>query len=190
MAGRATSLTTKSLSEAATMNNAAAFKASVYGLRTVASRKLAQIVLEIPIEELPRAMTILGTIDPSQSNWVAVARLVPSPDQPAKEMRQPDSSAAPVTAIRSERPKRAFRDMTPAQQAGMMCNDIAFQKFLTEKFKTLPITNELDAATIVRNYCQVNSRAEILGGTRAEQRWNLLASAYHAWQREPEYVTD
>jgi hypothetical protein len=57
----------------------------------------------------------------------------------------------------------------------LKCQDITFQLWLS----ALPIGREYeDAAQAVRAYCEVNSRADILPGTHAGDRWIVLLRAY------------
>ena len=83
-----------------------------------------------------------------------------------------------------EKAPKSFHDMSPAQQAGMLCSDEAFQKFMKE-------TGNVKAdnvADTVRGLCGVASRSDIKPGTEAARRWFDIVSDYRAWQREPEFI--
>ena len=81
-----------------------------------------------------------------------------------------------------EKTPKSFHDMSPANQAGILCADEAFQKFLAE---TVGPTD--DAAATVRLICGVTSRGDIKPGTESARRWASIVSDYRAWQHEPEF---
>lgn len=87
----------------------------------------------------------------------------------------------------ASRPKRQFVDMTPAQQAGLLCADEAFQRFLLERCHITALSED-EAADAVRYYCRVKSRKDILSGTTAGDFWLGLVAHFRDWQRAPEFV--
>lgn len=105
-------------------------------------------------------------------------------DEQPKQVRGTQTTepapSAPVQALH-------FRDKPYAQQAAILGSNEKFRRFLREKFD-VPIERLLsaeDAAEQIKLYCDVDSRTKILPGTKAEQRWNLLVSAYRAWDSAP-----
>ena len=92
-----------------------------------------------------------------------------------------ETSPSPELADTSHaRAKKAWGDMPYAQQAGILCDDPKFVRFVFERGGP-----GLQPADYVRKFCDVQSRSEIRSGTKAEQRWNLLVSAYRAWELAP-----
>ena len=87
----------------------AVFKASVHSFRTVPSRKVVQIVLEVPIEQQELIARIA-----QHNSWVAVARIT----APAQK-RSCAETGKSTTGL--------------AQRIGRMCNDADFQKFSKTK---------------------------------------------------------
>jgi hypothetical protein len=75
----------------------------------------------------------------------------------------------------------------PVKQAGVLCNEESFQKFLTEK--VVPCDSADGAAKIVRGLCNVTSRA-LLMENAAAAKWREVVANYRAWQREPAIVDD
>lgn len=149
------------------MSKPAAIQASYADLRLVKSRKVLQLVFEVPLEKSNDALAVLGGMpDPSAEVWVAVARLQPV-------------AIAPAT-----KPKRTFDEMPAAEQAGMMCQDARFQTYLQERHKVLGG----DFAGFVRSWCGVDSRAEIKPNTKALHRWQFLMTDYQGWMRIAEVV--
>jgi len=57
------------------MDQAVTFKATFHNIRNVMGRKVAQVILEIPIEQGASVTDILGWPDPSNPKWVAVCLL-------------------------------------------------------------------------------------------------------------------
>lgn len=83
-----------------------------------------------------------------------------------------------------EKTPRSFHDMSFTQQAGMLCTDTAFKRFLTE---TLLMPDD-NAVAAVKGFCGVASRKDILPNTEAASKWVALVSDYRAWQHEPEHI--
>lgn len=105
--------------------------------------------------------------------------------------------AAPAKSEDSTTPARArksWHEMSPATQAGILCNDMSFQKFLSESYEerwrgfAMEVSPDDRAAAIVRTICGVQSRAEISGFANAEGRWINLVHNYRKWQIEPSVV--
>jgi hypothetical protein len=72
-----------------------------------------------------------------------------------------------------------------AQQAGILCGEITFLKFLEENYQHLvtgPISNDFDAASMVRQICGVESRADFDSDPAAGQRWRSLKGQFEAWK--------
>lgn len=73
----------------------------------------------------------------------------------------------------------------PVKQAGILCNDPAFARFLSEVKHWTD-----DAAAYVRSACNVSSRSELAKKAAAAKTWNAIVSDYRAWQREPAIVDE
>jgi len=150
-----------------------AYAATVHSFRSVASRKIVQFVLEVPQEQFGQAIEIspIGA-------WVAVARLNTNPDSGSHSISpRPDRGDAETVAPAGEKP--ATNSL--AQQAGILCNDKRFQKFMTNEWRS-PIEDAENCAAAVRMRCRVNSRSEIVTGTDAGARWFALLERYRGWQ--------
>jgi hypothetical protein len=74
----------------------------------------------------------------------------------------------------------------PVKQAGVLCSDESFWRFLTEKDLSCSSTD--NAAKIVRGLCNVESRSELSKKPSAAAVWRRLVEDYRAWQREPAIV--
>lgn len=133
-----------------------AIRATFSDFRTVKSRKVAQLVMEVPIEEADAALRTLGGVPrPDIERWVGIA---------------------PITAQPREKQSRRWEDLTNAQQAGIRCNEGAFQKWLS-------VSDADEAAAQVREQCAVDSRAELDTDADAARRWHDMDADYEAWLR-------
>lgn len=74
----------------------------------------------------------------------------------------------------------------PVKQAGILCADGAFWKFLAEKIGDCADADA--AAKIVRGLCNVESRADLAKNADAAKTWTRIVAEYRAWQREPEVI--
>src|SRR6185312_3773933 len=103
--------------------HAAVFQGTIHSFKTIPSRSVVSITVECPIEQLADIARIA-----EHGAWVAVARL-----QNGKEVQvipAPQAMASPDTG----KPKREWRDLQPAAQAGIRCEDPIFQAFLKEEY--------------------------------------------------------
>lgn len=82
-------------------------------------------------------------------------------------------------------PKRAWVDLRPSQQAGMLCHDPVFWKFLSEIPGTPEISDGAMAATVLRRCLRISSRADLDTPGPYAQAWAKLSSAYFVWKNEP-----
>jgi hypothetical protein len=85
----------------------------------------------------------------------------------------------------------AWDALGPVKQAGVLCSDESFWKFLTESLMNVGcrVLNKEGAADYVRFYCgEIKSRADLATNEAAAKKWQRLVTDYRAWQREPEIV--
>jgi hypothetical protein len=158
-----------------------AFAATYSDWKVIRGRKVVQIVFEFPLEKSDEAYAVLGGMpNPAAEVWCGIARLqepggVASP--PAREggsvstLDKPDGS--------SSRTKRAWGDMSPSQQAGLLCGDPRFHQFLFERCN-ISKPDKDEAAAAVREICGVTSRAAISIDNIA---WRDLVADFRVWER-------
>jgi hypothetical protein len=79
--------------------------------------------------------------------------------------------------------ERKWHEITPAQQAGIRCNEVPFVKFLGTLSPEVKSTK--DAAMFVRGWCDVDSRSDIRG-VEPVARWHELESRYRSWLYAPQ----
>lgn len=143
-------------------------------IKTVKTRAVVQIVIEVPIEGFETIVQALG--NPSAGTHVAVARLGKNA-KPVADDPKPEPTSD----------KRKWNEMSYAQQAGMRCNEEAFQKFIGVDFKLDgPPAPPGRAASLVRFKCGVKSRSELDSNPTAAVKWQALDADYQTWLRYPE----
>lgn len=130
-------------------------------LKTVKSRSVLQMIVEVPIEHGERLVAMFGFPQPGTEIAVAVARLVA--ETPAPEP-QPVKERTPWDAMRH------------SQQAAILCGDIGFQRWIKADDKEA-------AAEFVRQHCGVPSRKDLDQDDEAASRWNRLAGMFRDFQR-------
>lgn len=143
------------------MSNAAT-KAVYHTYNRILTRKVLQIVLEVPLEQEAAVHASIGYPSPDGSTWVGIARL-----------QEPSQAQA-------DKPKRSWDQLSRAEQAGIACESEEFQRFLRETYAMVP---DGDPAFIVRDVCHVKSRSEFDSIPQAGRNWDGLYSNYQLWKR-------
>lgn len=162
------------------MTNAAIISGELTTMRHVPTRKVYQLIVEIPAEAAAAAFAALGTPGAVDQISVAVARLV--------DRREP---AAPSLI---EKPRTPFAELPLSQQAAMRCAEPEFQRFLHERQGAggvLHLRGDIsdEVAAHVRFLCGVDSRSDIGKGPNDRStndsgfKWRALDAEYYAWQR-------
>lgn len=141
--------------------------------RTVAGRKVLQLILEVPIEQSADVMNKLGFPVPGESKWCAVA-LMEKKAPVAQRTEQQSSNLTGEGSNPSGRTK--FKDLPLSQQAAIRCGDEDFQKYCG-------VIGAEAAAARVRNYCLVQSRKFLDEADRTVSRdhWRRMEEGYQRW---------
>jgi hypothetical protein len=164
------------------MAEPAAFRAVYADWKLVKTRGSVQIVFELPLEASGQAYDVLGGMpDPGKSVWCGIARLEVTKEEANSKPSVTEEAA--VSKHPSARPPAPL-----AKQIGFLCKTPKFQQFLSETYDEwyhLPGPSHECAAHIVRAYCGVKSRADILPGTEAEKLWKTLKGKFDAWDLAP-----
>lgn len=100
------------------------------------------------------------------------------PNPPIQSAKQLDKRPQPEPHSAGAK----WRDLQPAQQAGIRCQDPIFCAFLNEEYTSTFHRYFKDAAGTVRFICGINSRAEL--GTKQAARiiWRQLDEKFSAWK--------
>ena len=131
----------------------AAIKATYADFKHIKTRKVLQIVLEVPAEQAEAALQMLGFPVAGTDRWVAVALLN---EQHQTKERVP------------------FYQLPLPKQAAIKCQDEAFCQWLG-------VTMD-KAADKVRELCKIGSRSELATNHLAAQRWRDLLNEYDNFQ--------
>lgn len=134
-------------------------------IRTVKSRSVVQVIIELPIEEGENVIKMFGFPQPSNPTKLALARLA----EPAQIEAKANGDG---------REHGPFHDLTPTLQSVLRCKSPAFWQFLRDKGEA-DVTDETKAATYVRFACGVNTRGALTG--MAARRWAELEAEFQAW---------
>lgn len=155
----------------------AAIRATFENVKTIPSRRVCQVIFEVPIEQMLEVLTVFGSPDPNTTTWAALARL-----KDEKEIKQLPPPEENNNDTGNKLPERASAPL--AQRIAILCQEVAFRKFLTEQYKTKVETSD-QAASFIRGYCDVMSRSEIEHNSEASQKWEQIYSKYRAWLTSP-----
>lgn len=142
----------------------AAISGDYVDLKFIKGRKVAQIVIEIPIETANAFVQAFGTPSPAEGVPVALARL-----QAGKA--EPEAAKAP----------RRMNELPLVSQAVLLCKREAFWRYLNEHGWIC--SDEAAATDILRQICTIASRADLKSGTDAAARFWKLQGDFDVWMR-------
>jgi len=148
------------------MDDRAAFFGTYADIKNIRSRKVAQIIVEIPIERYAEFVSVFGGPNPAEETCIALARM--DGETPVKDTPK----------------KRSFYELSPTQQAVLACKRDTFQLFIAEQDSNglvMDIMDEENTADYVRNWCGVESRSELTTDLEAGTRWTALYDQFQLW---------
>ena len=136
----------------------AAIQGDYVDLRFVKTRKVCQIVIELPIEAGGEFVRIFGTPNPVTGVPVGLARMDPA-----------------------AKPERKGGKL--AQRAGILCGEGAFWKFLEAMGYPVfdALVKDAMAGAHVRTICNVTSRRDLDHDETAGRKFLDLEASYKAW---------
>jgi len=148
--------------------------------KAVMGTRYQMVLVELNEDETPKDHAGEAPKEtPSRPPWEPAPVARPNSEATAAQAREPNS-APPA------RGRKSWDEMAPAQQAGILCADKSFLKFLGEYIKDAdgPIGEKMDidedfAARAIRSLCGVKSRAAI---TKDNSDWALIMERYRTWQ--------
>lgn len=162
---------------------AAAFSGDYCDLKFVKTRKVAQITIEIPIEQAAAFVASFGAPDPSQGVPVALARLKPG-SSAGSEQRTSNSEVAGSNPAPATKDRKAWADLPCSQQAAIRCGEVAFQKFMSE-YNVGQVHNAETCAQAVRCVTGCDSRSELNEYGPKQDIWREIEAEYQTWLRVP-----
>lgn len=119
---------------------------------------------------------------PMGTRFVAVLVEINDQELPVTPAEKESNRVTPqLSSPHSAGAKRDWRDMQPAQQAGIRCGEPIFQAFLKE---TRPDVwrEAASPAECVRLICGVTSRVQLGTNQKARMIWHQLDEAFQAWR--------
>ncbi len=159
-----------------TNNYRAVFSAVFVTCRQV--RDEIQFIFTVPAEKGTEYLEKIGGFPkPGESRWCAIARLDQTKEDQPQELHK--TSSRQTLGNEPARPHNPY-----SRRAGILSNDPLFQKWVVT-----PDVNDKAAyaASIIRSKCGVTSRKDILPGTDAALRFDLLQSAFCVWRDGPKH---
>ncbi|MBI1425815.1 MAG: hypothetical protein GC149_20520 [Gammaproteobacteria bacterium] len=185
------------------MSDHAVIQGSFAEFKTVKTRSVAQIIIEVPIEASNHTLAALGGIPmPGKEQPVAVARMnadsvkrenKESEPQPAQGFASQTDSGPAGQNDRSgipspHKPKHDWDDLAYPQRAGIRCGASKYRMFLFAEYPAeskdafAETQDHAEAAAIVlRKICGVSSRSAIKAGTEAAKAFDHIESQYQLW---------
>lgn len=174
--------------------------------KLIRTRAVVQLVFEIPIENADAAYQVVGGMPiAAKERWFAICPLREGTVRPENYGAKKDATPAAKETAPSPQPtpnpnvpagakrSKSWHEMLPAQQAGILCSEPAFLRYLETEYP--PEYNSInmmdggtDAGELVRLICGVSSRAELVPGSAAAETWKQIASGYRAWMEEPKVM--
>jgi hypothetical protein len=170
-------------------------QATYSDLKVVKTRKVAQLIFEIPLEQFNEAMAVLGGAPlPDSEVWVAIARLNdhataqptaetgPSrfSDKPAQDPSRPNKPEKPdKPRPEANQPHKTWFEQPPVVRAAMRCKDVRFQQWLHGLGRIPEPT--LEEAVAYAKRVSGGSRAN-LGSSGFEAQtaaWEVVDHKYH-----------
>lgn len=145
--------------------------------RTVKGRKVAQLILEIPIEAADHALSVLGGVPrPDADRWCALVRL----DKAAA------SGAAASRSERSDAPKEKSEGEKAVARAGILCREPEFQEWLASKTPFSVVTNINSlygdpanrAAAMLRHMLDIDTRKELATDPKPLEAFKRLETSF------------
>ncbi len=143
-------------------------------IQSVVERKSDEISAGLPAT--PSGEIIADAWGDKQGDGLRTATQVHAPEPPAEIW---DAESSPEI-------DSAWEKLGPIKQAGTLCKDKEFWRFLSTK--GAPITNVDQAVDYVHIACRVASRRELATNDEAAKLWRALVADYRAWQREPAVI--
>lgn len=156
-----------------------AFRATYSDWKLIKTRGVVQVVMEIPLADADAAYDVLGGMPVhGKERWFGIAALkTPAEEAPATSRQEVPQNTRPDGTKRMD-----WRDMQPAAQAALRCDQPAFWAFLREEHNYSHVIDADSAATAIRHICVVKSRSEFSTDHRKRVLWKQLDDQFSAWK--------
>jgi hypothetical protein len=164
------------------MIDAAAFRATFSDFKLIKTRKVAQFIFEVPVEQVDAALKVLGGMPRADAEaWVGIARLT-GPKAASETSVAPNDAKARYDAG-SEGDKAVAR-------SAILCKDNSFHDFLCERYadvwsETFDSNDDLEeiAKKTLCSLLGVNSRKVIAFNPVVLNDFTKVEAEYRDWNR-------
>lgn len=146
---------------------AAAIQATFADYKRVKSRKVMQLVFEVPLENWPRDYRVLGEPEIETATWFAIAAMNVSEPAPTPKEQGSKLAANAALTLQEGSFRRYLATLQPPEPDGSVVVDMG---------------NSV-ADTALKKILGIKSKAELNTDPAAAQRWRDLRGNYEAWLR-------
>lgn len=151
--------------------SASAFRATYSDWRLVKTRRVVQVVMEVPLEDADKAYEILGGMpNPSEGQWFGIAAL-----QSAVKA-QPERKDGASTA----RAKLPWREKPVSSQVAIRVTEPSFKAFLQERYPD-EWHETSDPEECIKLMLGVTRKRDIQFNHRALVLWKQVDDQYQVW---------
>lgn len=179
------------------MSEPAAILATFSDLKLIKTRKVAQLVFEVPIESVRSATEALGW--PTGEQWCGIARVVTKPaggtdlnrggaDQSRQRLNETPPAGPFGDAQNREdgtaRPTATTSPKPNSTRAVMMAKDEGFWQFINSQYPSYFVNDEVQADRAIKELCGVSSKAELNANGPAVHKFNRMRAAFRDWQAD------
>lgn len=139
----------------------AAIKAVYTDYKRIKSRKVHQVVFEVPSEKWPEIYRVLGEPNIETSDWFGIAKM--NVQEPAPTPKEQGSNLAANVAIMLKNP--------------------VFKKFLRERGGISVMGDEEKTANFnLKKILKIGSKSELNTNPQKAEAWRDLRSEFKAWE--------
>jgi hypothetical protein len=190
----------------------AAIRGDYANFKPVPSRKVVQIVIEVPFEQGEAVIRALGMPDPAGGKPCAVALIAVSPERgkaagastrkdeagvtppvtsPAVTVTpvvgvEPGGEGVPSIAAPPGKQRKRWEDLRPSARAALLTKDPEFQRFLVHSNYAEHAT-ESAADNVLKTLCGVLSKAELDSQETSAKRLRSVEVNFYAWRQAKQH---
>lgn len=161
-----------------------AFQATYSDFKLIRTRKVVQIVLEVPVEQSNTVLEVLGGMpNPASERWVGVAVLKSPPaEKESDEKPRTPAKLQPDTDKPSAGAKRDWRSLPAPQRAAIRTQEPIFAAYLRERHPDEWHEADEEADACLKFICKIESKRDLAFNDKARTMFDLLDSDFLGWK--------